>query len=130
MMMWQGMYVFLSVSAVALFSFIAIAHWAEERRKEREAYYRYESLRRIAESPSENAAQVIRLLQDEDRRKQLSRREGIKIGGIINVAVGISVCIFLYNLLGPRSPYLAGLVPACIGAALLIYALALAPRPE
>ena len=39
-------YLFLSVGAVGMFSFIAVASWADARRKEREAYYKSETLKK------------------------------------------------------------------------------------
>ena len=48
--------------------------------------------------------------------------------GIINLAVGAGLVIFLHAMLGARqgSPYLIGLVPGFIGVGMLIYAFFLA----
>ncbi len=47
-------WVFLSVSAVVMFGvFIPLVTWIDSRRKEREAYYRAETLRRVSEASSE-----------------------------------------------------------------------------
>ena len=43
-------FLFLSVASVALFSFVAVAVWSSERRREREAYYRSEILKKIADT--------------------------------------------------------------------------------
>jgi hypothetical protein len=126
----QTLFLFLSIGAVSLFSFISIAHWLDSRRKEREAYYKHESLRRIAEMPGENAAQVIEMMREEERRKLLRRREGLKLGGIINVGVGIALCVFLYSLGGIESPWLCGTIPGLIGVAMLVYVFWLAPKVE
>ena len=37
------------VGSIALFSFLAVAAWSDARRKEREAYYTSETLKKIAE---------------------------------------------------------------------------------
>ena len=51
-----GKWLFLSVGAVALFVvFIPTMHWLDTRRKEREAYYKSETIRRLAESSGEGA---------------------------------------------------------------------------
>ena len=41
------------VGSIALFSFLAVTTWSEARRKEREAYYTSETLKKIAESSGE-----------------------------------------------------------------------------
>jgi hypothetical protein len=54
----------------------------------------------------------------------------MKIGGMINLAVGIALAIFLRALVGNEPVYLCGLIPGFIGVALLVYALFLAPPVE
>jgi FtsZ-interacting cell division protein ZipA len=39
-------FVFLAVGAVALFSMVSVAVWSEARRKEREAYYKNDMIKR------------------------------------------------------------------------------------
>ena len=51
-----GLFLFLSVAVASLFSFIAVTVWAGERRKEREAYYHSEVLKKIAETPASGPA--------------------------------------------------------------------------
>jgi hypothetical protein len=51
-----GLFLFLSVAVAAMFSFIAVTVWAGERRKEREAYYHSEVLKKITESPGSGPA--------------------------------------------------------------------------
>ena len=50
-----AMFLFLSVMMVSIFSFVSIAVWTDARRKEREAYYKSESMRRVAEIPGDGA---------------------------------------------------------------------------
>jgi hypothetical protein len=54
----------------------------------------------------------------------------MKIGGVINLAVGVALLIFLRALIGNEPVYLCGLIPGFIGVAMLIYALFLAPPIE
>jgi len=54
----------------------------------------------------------------------------MKVGGLINIGLGIALLFFLYSLGGPGSPYLCGLIFLFIGLALLAYALFMAPRPD
>jgi hypothetical protein len=124
----SAMFLFLSVLMVSVFSFVSIAVWTEARRKEREAYYKSETLRRIAEAPGEGGRQVIELMKEEERIQQAAARskeirmiEGMKIGGIVNIAVGVGLGVFLFSLGGKDSPYLVGMIPGLVGVALLVY---------
>lgn len=128
-----GMWMFLSIGAVAMFAvFIPLVTYFESRRKEREAFYRAETLRRIAEAPGEGARAALELLHEDERLKAVKTLEGVKIGGLVNLAVGVSLIVFLRMMIGggPGSPYLCGLIPLFIGVALLAYALFMAPHPE
>ena len=53
-LMANGMWIFLAVGAVALFGiFLPATTWMEHRRKEREAFYKADTIRRIAEAPGQ-----------------------------------------------------------------------------
>jgi Flp pilus assembly protein TadB len=126
-----GLWIFLSIGAVSLFVvFIPLTSWIDSQRKEREAFYRAETFRRLAEASSEGAKAAMTLLQEQDRQQRIKSREGMKIGGMINLAVGIALAIFLRALVGNEPVYLCGLIPGFIGVALLVYALFLAPPVE
>ena len=48
----MGLWLFLSIGAVCLFViFIPLVAWIDNRRKEREAFYKADTMRRIAEAP-------------------------------------------------------------------------------
>lgn len=111
-------FLFLSVGAVALFSFIAVASWAEERRKEREAYYRSEVLKKVAET--QGGAAVVDLFREERARELTKRREGLKLGGLINIAVGVGLMVFLGSM-ETGAVAMAGLIPLLIGVVLAGY---------
>ncbi|HWW92054.1 MAG TPA: hypothetical protein VN375_01720 [Vicinamibacteria bacterium] len=118
-----GLWLFLSVGAVSLFAvFIPLVSWIEGRRKEREAYYKAETFRRLAEASGEGAKAALELMREEDRLKRLKTMEGIKLGGVINLAVGIGLSVMLRTLIGTGGPYLVGLIPGLVGVALLVYA--------
>ncbi len=129
----MGMWLFLSIGAVALFAvFIPTVTWIEGRRKEREAFYKAETFRRLAEASGEGAKAALELLREEDRLKRIKALEGMKVAGIINICVGVALVIFLRILLGggPGSPALAGLIPGFIGVAFLVYVYVLAAPIE
>jgi hypothetical protein len=126
-----GLWMFLSIGAVALFVvFIPLTSWIDSQRKEREAFYKAETIRRLSESSGEGARAAIELLNAQDRMKRAERREGMKIRGLINVGVGVALMIFLRQLVHGEPVYLCGLIPGFIGVALLIYSLLLAPKVE
>jgi len=129
------LFLFPLVIIVIVFTFTAIVHWSESQRKEREAYYKSETLRRISEASGQGASAAVELLREDERIKASKTREGLKIGGLINVAVGIGLMIFLHALLGGAdrqtgSVYLCGLIPGLVGAALLAYVYLLAPAAK
>ncbi len=123
------LFVFLSFGAIALFSFIAVATWAGERRREREAYYRSETLKKVADSQTTGGGSALEFLREEERIEARRKREGQKLGGLITVAVGAGMMIFLHALPDPDAHfvYLVGLIPFFIGLALLSYAYFLSP---
>lgn len=136
----EGVFLFLSVGAICVFSFVSIAVWTEARRKEREAYYKAESLRRVAESTGEGGKYVLEIMREEERirqereRSQIGKkRDGMIIGGMVNIGVGIGMMVFLYflhldNRGGPQHIYLCGLVMVFVGLPLLIYGLFMMPK--
>ena len=119
---------FLSVSAVALFSFVAVASWADARRREREAYYKSEITRKIIETQGTGAGSAMELIREQEKIDNRRRSEGIKLGGLVTTAVGIGILIFLKVLVKGEPVYLSGLIPLLIGAALLTYAYLLGPK--
>jgi hypothetical protein len=126
-----GLWMFLSIAAVSLFViFIPLTSWIDSQRREREAFYKAETMRRLAESSGEGAKAAIELLREQDRIGWTKKREGMKIGGLVNIAVGVGLMIFLRALVSDAPVYLCGLIPGLIGVALLTYALVLAPKAE
>lgn len=116
------------VGSIALFSFLGVASWSDARRKEREAYYTSETLKKIAESSGEGASSAMELLREQQKNAAKRRLEGMKLGGLVTAAVGIGVMVLLRGLEHEEPAYLAGLIPLLIGLALLVYAFLLAPK--
>jgi hypothetical protein len=116
------------VGSIALFSFLGVASWSDARRKEREAYYTGETLKKIAESSGEGAKSALELLREQERNVVKRRLEGMKLGGLITTAVGIGLMVFLHGVEHEEPAYLVGMIPSLIGVALLIYAFVLAPK--
>jgi hypothetical protein len=126
--MFDGLFPLVPVVAtLAVFSWLAVDTWSENRRKEREAFYRSDTLRKIAETQG-GAPAALEYLREEERIAQKRRREGLKIGGLITIAAGIGIAVFLNAFLPDRPLYFLGLIPLLIGLALLFYVYDLAPK--
>lgn len=125
-------FVFLAVAAIALYSYLSINSFVHGRRKEREAYYKNETVRRLTESQGAGADAAIALMREEDRLWTIRRLEGTKLGGLITTGVGIGLMIFLgiatddNHMIGVA----IGIVPLMVGLALLLYAYRLSPKSE
>jgi len=125
-----GLWMFLSIGAVALFVvFIPLTSYIDSQRREREAFYKAETLRRIAESTTEGGKAAVELLRQQDRIARVKSREGLKVGGLINIGVGVALLIFLHALVGPAIS-LCGLFPGLIGVGMLVYVYVLAAPIE
>ena len=118
------------VGVVAVFTFVAIAVWSDNRRKERETFHRHETYRRILEQPGESAADVLALMRQEEAQRQRQKIEGIRLGGMITTVVGIAVMIFFYFLTDEEPVFLIGIIPLLIGLVLTIYGFFMMKQPE
>lgn len=116
------------VGSIAVFSFLSIAVWSDARRKEREAYYQGETLKKIAESSGDGARAAIELLQAQEKNSAKTRTMGLQLGGLVTTAVGIGVMALLHGLVHDEPVYLAGVIPLLIGVSLLLYVYLLAPK--
>ena len=120
------------VAFVSFFSFLAVTSWTRARLRERKAFYRSETVKKMAESQGGSAA--LEYLRDADRTVMRQRREGQRLGGLITLAVGIGLMIFLRHVPisphsdGDNSAYFVGVIPSLIGLALLLYSYLLAPK--
>ena len=123
------LFIFLGIGAVALFTFLAVTSFSENRAKERLAYYRHETYKKLSEQPPEQAQHVIRAMRAEEQIRQQKLLEGLKLGGLITSIVGLTLGVFLYALTD-QAVALVGLIPLGVGLAMLVYATLLAPKPE
>lgn len=123
------LFLFLSVGAIALFSFVAVASWSDNRRREREAYYNAETLRKIAEAQGTGAASALEYLREQETNRVRQAREGLKLGGLVISAVGLGFMVFMRAMAHHPNAYLIGAVPVLVGVALLAYVYLLSPKP-
>ena len=121
------------VIIIVVFSFTAVATWLAARHKERESYYRHETLKKLAEGQG-GAASAMEFIREQHRMETRHRREGQTLGGLITAALGVGMLVFLRGVTAPdpdpvaHQVYLVGLIPLLIGVVLLAYSLLLAPK--
>lgn len=124
-------FVFLSIAAVSVCSFTAVVIWVKERRREREAYYSSETVKKIAELQGPNVNSAVEFIREAERNATLRRLEGLKVGGLLAIAVGLGMGILLWavdrNNPEPVPDFLIGIIPLLVGVALLVYVYMLAP---
>ena len=114
---------FVVLGYIALFSWLAIAGWARQKRKEREAYYRHEIEKRLIEKTDVTMEQIVELRRKDEHTQWLQRREGLKLGGFITSAIGIGIIIgsrFVRTIDFSISAF--GYIPLAVGLIILLYA--------
>jgi hypothetical protein len=121
-----GLFLFLSVGAASLFSFIAVTVWAGERRKEREAFYHAEVLKKIAELPESGPA-AQEYLRERQRLADRNLRGGLRLAGLIVTAAGMGL-FSLFNAFHDGPPREVGMIPLLVGLAIFVYGQFMAPR--
>ena len=122
-----AVFLFLAIGAIALFTFLSVATYTGTRQAEREAYYKAEMMKKIAETAGQQNP-ALEYLREQERIKAAKRLGGLKLGGLINVGIGLGVMIFLRALVNGEPVYLTGLIPLFIGLALLAHAFWFAPE--
>ena len=120
--------IFLPVLIVSIFAFTSVASWADARRREREAFYQSETLKKIAESTAPGAAAALDIIREQARIVERSRVEGQRLGGFVTIAVGLGLAVLLKFLVTDEPVYLVGLIPLLVGVALLVYVAKFAPK--
>jgi hypothetical protein len=116
-------WLFLTVSVISTFAFISVAVWTGTRHQERKDFYRGEMLKKLSEAGS---GAVIEYLREEERLDERRRaeqrgreREGIRLAGLILVAVGGTMIIAMYYVVRGIPVFLFGLIPLAIGLVFL-----------
>jgi len=122
-----AVFIFLAVGAIALFTFLSVATWTGTRFAEREAYYKAEMMKKIAEAGGERNP-ALEYLREQERIKAAKKLGGLKLGGLINTGIGLGLMIFLGALIPGKPIYLVGTIEVFIGLALLAYAFWFVPK--
>jgi len=106
------------VGTIGLFTWLAVLGWSRERRREREAFYRHETARKMIEAGRLDHAQFEAFLAEEGARPGAARRISLAIAGVVLFLSGVGLRLFLEELPdGP--PASLAWIPLFIGAGLL-----------
>jgi Domain of unknown function (DUF6249) len=114
------------VVVTASISLVAVIVWLAFRAKEREEYYRSETLKKIAEAGTSAAA--LEYLRETDRIHLRRTRGGLRLGGLVAMSVGIALMVFLRALIPGSGVHMVGLVPLLVGVSLFGFAQLMMPR--
>jgi hypothetical protein len=121
--LYVGLFFFLAVGAVALFTFVGVAAWSGARTQERLAMYRTELLKKLAEQQGDGARQVLAVLRQENLRRDAEKRHGLLLGGLITCAVGVALMVLIFSVNPPEvHAWTVGLFPFLVGAVLVLFA--------
>jgi hypothetical protein len=116
------------VGTIATFGFFAVASWVDARRREREAFYRSEVLKKLAEAGPDGSSAALEMFREQQRAAVKNRLESQRLSGLILAAVGLGLMPLLKGVASHESAWLSGLIPTLVGAVLLVYSYGLAPR--
>lgn len=108
----------VAVTGTAFFTFVSFIIWVEARRKEREAHYRDEMTRKIADAG--DSSPVLEFVRANARADAEKVRLKARVAGLVTFAVGVGLLIFLHQLVPMAAVYLVALIPLFVGVVLLI----------
>ncbi len=121
-------WLFLATVTVASLTFVTIVVWAENRRKERQEYYRFEFRKRLVEAGKMDAASFASLVRYEHELRLRQGREKLLVAAFVIFGTGAGTCIGLQFIGG--SVWMVGLIPVCIGLSMLAYGFLFAAKPN
>ena len=112
------------VGSVVFFAFLSVVGWAQQKRREREAFYRHEVLKKLIEQGgAAGGQQVLEVMRREVELRDRQRREARILGGLITAVLGASLMVLLSTLVPGGGVWTAGLIPFSVGAVILLFAL-------
>ncbi len=121
-------WLFLAATVVASLTFVTIVVWAENRRKERREYYRFEFRKRLVETGKMDAGSLASLMRYEHELRLGQGRQKLLVAAFVIFGVGVGICVGL-QFIG-NSVWMLGLIPACVGLSMLAYGFLFAAKPS
>ena len=79
-------------------------------------------MKKLADSAGTGGTTVLEIMREQERAALRWRRGGLKLGGLIAIAVGFGLIVFLAPLGWNKPVFLVGVIPLFVGVALLTYA--------
>lgn len=121
-------WLFLAATVVASLTFVSIVVWSENRRKEREEFYRFEFRKRLVEAGKMDAASAASLARYEHELGQQQGRQKLLVAAFVFVGLGVGACFGLRFIGG--SVWMLGFIPVGIGLSMLVGGLLFAAKPK
>ena len=104
---------------ISWFLAFSIVWWSTQRRREREALYRYEIARMMLEKFPDNQEKTLAWIDEQEAREAQRRRDGVRLIAWILFTMGLGA------LIGMRFTFkdeaLFGWIPLGIGAGMFVY---------
>lgn len=100
---------------------LTIIWWSTQRRREREAYYRYELAKLMVERYADGQEKVLEWLREQDAMDAARIRRILLGGSLVLLTGGIATLVALG--FEPRDESLFGLVPIGVSIGMLLYLL-------
>src|SRR5258708_22316682 len=110
------------VGSVVCCAFQSVVGRAKKNRREREAFYRHEVLKKLIEQGGAGGQQVFEMMRKEVELRDRQRREARILGGLITAVIGVSLMILLYVLVPGEGVWSTGLIPFSVGTVILLFA--------
>jgi hypothetical protein len=108
------------VAVGGAFGFVSVVVYSENRRKEREAFYRAEVYKRLLEQTAGGADQLRALILVEEAARARQLRDGLLIAGLLAMAVGAAM-LMLQRGGGDWVLWRIGWIPLFAGIAMMIF---------
>ena len=121
-------WLFLAAATVASLTFIAVVVWAENRRKERQEYYRFEFRKRLVEAGKMDAASFASLMRYEHELRMQQGRQKMLVAAFVIIGSGVGICTGLQFMSG--SLWMVGFIPLSLGLSMLAYGVLFAAKPN
>ena len=119
-------FLMIIVVVTASLSLVAVIVWVVARTKEREDYYRSETVKKIAETGTSAAA--LDYLREADRISARRTRGGLRLGGLITISVGVGLMVLLRAIKPGSGVYMAGFIPLLVGVTMFGYSQFMMPK--
>ncbi len=108
----------IAVTSTAFLTFLSFIIWLDGRQKEREAHYRSEIAQKLADAG--NSGPILEYVKSLERADAARVQMKSRLSGLITLATGIGLSVFLHQVAPGTAVYLVGLIPVLIGLVLLV----------